>query len=70
MFTSKNLMYFEMARPYFTWTIQNALAELQKGKTVVEVYRDLMKLINALDLPLKIHKRYVQEVISFAKKNI
>ena len=70
MFTSKNLKYFEMARPYFTWTIQNALTELQKGKTVVEIYRDLMKVINGLDLPLKIHKKYVQEVINFAKKNI
>ena len=70
MFTSKNLKYFEMARPYFTWTIQNALTELQEGKAVVEIYRDLMKVINGLDLPLKIHKKYVQEVINFAKKNI
>ena len=70
MFTNKNLKYFEMARPYFTWTIQNALTELQEGKTVVEIYRDLMKVINGLDLPLKIHKKYVQEVINFAKKNI
>jgi len=59
-----------MARSYLTWTIQNALTELQKGKTVIEVFRDLMKVINALDLPLKIHKKYVQEVISFAKKNV
>ena len=33
-------------------------------------HTNLMKVINALDLPLKIHKKYVQEVISFAKKNI
>ena len=70
MFTNKNLKHFEIARPYFSWTIQNALTELQKGKTVVEIYRDLMKVINGLDLPLKIHKKYVQEVINFGKKNI
>ena len=28
-------------------------------------YNDLMKVINVLDLPLKINKKYVQEVINF-----
>jgi len=56
-----------MARPYFTWTIQNALSELQKDRTAVEVYKELMKVINVLDLPLKIHKKYVQKVINFTE---
>ncbi|MDA8719992.1 TetR/AcrR family transcriptional regulator [bacterium] len=67
MFTGKNLKHFEMARPYFTWTIQNALSELQKDRTAIEVYKELMKVINVLDLPLKIHKKYVQKVINFTE---
>ena len=70
MFTNKNLKHFEIARPYFSWTVQNALSELQKGRSHFEVYRELMKVINVLDLPSEIHKKYVQEVINFAKKHV
>ena len=70
MFTNKNLKHFEMARPYFSWTIQNALSELQKGRSHDEVYKEVMKVINVLDLPSEIHKKYVQEVINFAKKHV
>ena len=70
MFTNKNLKHFEIARPYFSWTVQNALSELQKGRSHFEVYRELMKVINVLDLPSEIHNKYVQEVINFAKKHV
>ena len=70
MFTNKNLKHFEMARPYFSWTIQNALSELQKGRSRNEVYKEVMKVINVLDLPSEIHKKYVQEVINFAEKHV
>ena len=70
MFTNKNLKHFEMARPYFSWTIQNALSELQKGRSRDEVYKEVMKVINVLDLPSEIHKKYVQEVINFAEKHV
>ena len=70
MFTNKNLKHFEIARPYFSWTVQNALSELQKGRSHFEVYRELMKVINVLDLPSEIHMKYVQEVINFAKKHV
>ena len=70
MFTNKNLKHFEMTRPYFSWTIQNALSELQKGRSRDEVYKEVMKVINVLDLPSEIHKKYVQEVINFAEKHV
>ena len=70
MFTNKNLKHFEIARPYFSWTIQNALSELQKGRSRDEVYKEVMKVINILDLPSEIHKKYVQEVINFAEKHV
>jgi AcrR family transcriptional regulator len=70
MFTNKNLKHFEIARPYFSWTIQNALSELQKGRSRGEVYKEVMKVINVLDLPSEIHKKYVQEVINFAEKHV
>ena len=70
MFTNKNLKHFEIARPYFSWTVQNALSELQKGRNTFEIYKELMKVINVLDLPSEIHKKYVQEVINFAEKHI
>ena len=70
MFTNKNLKHFEIARPYFSWTIQNALSELQKGRNTFEIYKELMKVINVLDLPSEIHKKYVQEVINFAEKHV
>jgi len=70
MFTNKNLKHFETARPYFSWTIQNALSELQKGRSRDEVYKEVMKVINVLDLPSEIHKKYVQEVINFAEKHV
>lgn len=70
MFTNKNLKHFEIARPYFSWTIQNALSELQKGRSRGEAYKEVMKVINVLDLPSEIHKKYVQEVINFAEKHV
>ena len=70
MFTNKNLKHFEIARPYFSWTVQNALSELQKGRNTFEIYKELMKVINVLDLPSEIHKKYVQEVINFAEKHV
>ena len=70
MFTNKNLKHFEIARPYFSWTVQNALSELQKGRSRGEVYKEVMKVINVLDLPSEIHKKYVQEVVNFAEKHV
>jgi len=63
----ENLRHFKLASSYIYWTYQNALRELLRGRKSIHVFTDLMNSVNFLDLPRKIHKKYLKKVADFAK---